>query len=83
LAKQLGEEARVLGPHAPLPATGVVILDLPLAKGLEFDRVIVADASAEVYPDTPLARRQLYTCISRAMHEVTLISQGPLSPLLG
>ncbi len=83
LAKQLGEEARVLGPHDPLPATGVVILDLPLAKGLEFDRVIVADASAEVYPDTPLARRQLYTCISRAMHEVTLISQGPLSPLLG
>ena len=83
LAKQLGEEARVLGPHDPLPAQGVVILDLPLAKGLEFDRVIVADASAAVYPDTPLARRQLYTCISRAMHEVTLISQGPLSPLLG
>lgn len=40
------------------------------------------DAQAEVYPDEPLARRSLYTAVSRAMHRVTLVSQGPLSPLL-
>ncbi|MBP3886017.1 MAG: ATP-binding domain-containing protein, partial [Olsenella sp.] len=55
---------------------------LPLAKGLEFDHVIVPDAQAEVYPDTPLARRRLYTAISRAMHEVDVISQGTMTPLL-
>ena len=82
LARQLGEEARLVGAHDALPASGVVFLDLSLAKGLEFDRVVVADASAEVYPDTPLARRRLYTCVSRAMHEVVLVAQGALSPLV-
>ncbi len=65
-----------------LPAEGVVLLDLALAKGLEFDQVIVPDAQAEVYPDTPLARRRLYTALSRAMHKVTVLSQGSLTPLL-
>ncbi|MEE1273323.1 MAG: ATP-binding domain-containing protein, partial [Olegusella sp.] len=53
-----------------------------LAKGLEFDRVIIPDAQADAYPDTPLARRRLYTAISRATHEVEILSQGPLTPLL-
>jgi hypothetical protein len=53
-----------------------------LAKGLEFDHVIVPDAQETVYPNTPLARRRLYTVISRAMHEATILAQGPLTPLL-
>ena len=36
----------------------------------------------EVYPDTPLARRRLYTALSRAMHRVTVLAQGPLTPML-
>ena len=65
-----------------LPKAGVVLLDLRLAKGLEFDHVIIPDAQAEVYPDTPLSRRRLYTAISRAMHKVTIIAQGAMTPLL-
>ena len=65
-----------------LPAAGVVIMTLAMAKGLEFDHVIIPDASATVYPDTPLARRRLYTAVSRAMHRVTLLAVGELSPLL-
>lgn len=65
-----------------LPAQGVVLLDLALAKGLEFDRVIIADAQAEVYGNDELSRRRLYTAISRAMHRVTIVSQGPMTPLL-
>ena len=65
-----------------LPAQGVVLLDLALAKGLEFDRVIIADAQAEVYGNDELSRRRLYTAISRAMHRVTIVSQGPMAPLL-
>jgi DNA helicase-2/ATP-dependent DNA helicase PcrA len=57
-------------------------MDLALAKGREFDHVVVADAQAEVYPDTPLARRRLYTAVSRAMHRVTVLAQGELTPLL-
>jgi len=59
-----------------------VLMDLRLAKGLEFDHVIIPDAQQEVYPATPLARRQLYTAISRAMHKVTILAQGEMSPLL-
>ena len=60
----------------------MVLLTLALAKGLEFDQVIIADADGRDYPSTPLARRRLYTAISRAMHKVTLLAQGDLSPLL-
>ena len=82
LSRQLGSDVTVMGHSEKLPAAGVVLMDLSLAKGLEFDHVIVPDAQAETYPDTPLARRRLYTAVSRAMHRVTLISQGDLSPLL-
>ncbi len=82
LSKQLGERVVTVRNGKKLPAEGVVLMDLPLAKGLEFDHVIVPDAQETVYPDTPLARRRLYTAISRAMHKVDLISQGGISPLL-
>ncbi|WP_322154934.1 HelD family protein [Paratractidigestivibacter sp.] len=81
LAKQLGEAVTVLGKDSDLPAAGVVLLPLRVAKGLEFDHVVIPDAQAEVYPDTPLCRRRLYTAISRAMHRVTILAQGPLTPL--
>ncbi|WP_322152178.1 HelD family protein [Paratractidigestivibacter sp.] len=81
LAKQLGEAVTVLGKDSDLPAAGVVLLPLRVAKGLEFDHVVIPDAQAEVYPDTPLCRRRLYTAISRAMHRVTVLAQGPLTPL--
>ena len=83
LTKQLGDGALAIGKDSDLPRKGVVLLSLRVAKGLEFDHVIVPDAQAEVYPDTPLARRRLYTALSRAMHRVTVLSQGPLTPLLG
>ncbi len=82
LAKQLGDAAKVIRGGSALPAEGVVLLPLRVAKGLEFDHVIVPDAQAEVYPDTPLARRRLYTALSRAMHRVTVLAQGPLTPML-
>ena len=82
LHKQLRERAEVLGKDSDLPKSGVVLLSLRVAKGLEFDHVVIPDAQADVYPDTPLARRRMYTAISRAMHRVTVLSQGPMTPLL-
>lgn len=63
-----------------LPA-GIAILPIYLAKGLEFDSVIVNNVSADEYPDTN-EQGILYTICSRAMHELVMISIGQPSPLI-
>ena len=79
----LGDRAvRIRSESGRLPVSGAVILDLPLAKGLEFDRVILADAGPDSYPDSLLGRHRLYTAVSRATHRIALLSEGPLTPLL-
>ena len=65
-----------------MPKSDVVLLDVKLAKGLEFDHVIVPDVQEGAFPNEPLRRHRLYTAISRATQRVTLISNGPLSNLL-
>lgn len=82
IARQLKGIAREVRSEDRLPGSGVIVLDLRLAKGLEFDEVIIPDAQEAVYPDEPLARRQLYTAVSRAMHRITILSQGPMTPML-
>lgn len=82
LARQLGRDVKLLSRDEALPAKGVIVMDLKLAKGLEFDRVIIPDAQIDVYPDTPIARRRLYTAISRATHVVEIYSQNKMSTLL-
>ncbi|QWT17932.1 UvrD-helicase domain-containing protein [Collinsella sp. zg1085] len=81
-AKQLDNLVPFVRRNEVLPATGAVIMTLDMAKGLEFDHVIIADADERNYPDTLLARRRLYTAISRAMHQVSLFAVGSWTPLL-
>ena len=79
----LGDDAPpILGRNDALPASGVVMITLELAKGLEFDQVIIPDASDKLFPDEPLARRRLYTTISRATRKVCVLALGKLTPLL-
>lgn len=79
----LSEAAPVLiGGNGSLPESGVILITLKLAKGLEFDQVIIPDASKALFPDNPLSRRRLYTTISRATREITIVAQGSLTPLL-
>ena len=61
---------------------GVHVTCVPEVKGLEFDHVIVPDASASTYPDTPEARRSLYVALTRACHQLVLAAPGRMSPLL-
>ncbi len=82
VARALGEGAVVVGERDSLPDAGVAVLPLALAKGLEFDRVIIPDASARVFPATDLARRRLYTALSRATRHVTILADGELTELL-
>lgn len=60
---------------------GVVVVPAYLSKGIEFDAVIIYDASAHVYGDESL-RRTFYTACTRAMHYLQLYSVGEPSPFL-
>ena len=59
---------------------GIVVIPAYLAKGIEFDAVIIYDASKDVYSDESV-RRLFYTACTRAMHELQLYSVGEVSPL--
>jgi len=60
---------------------GVIVIPAYLAKGIEFDAVIIYNASAQVYGDERL-RRLFYTACTRAMHYLQLYSVGEPSPFL-
>ncbi|KOS68358.1 helicase [Lysinibacillus contaminans] len=60
---------------------GIVVIPAYLAKGIEFDAVIIYDASAEVYGNESL-RRLFYTACTRAMHHLQLYSVGEPSHFL-
>ncbi|WKN28309.1 AAA family ATPase [Apilactobacillus kunkeei] len=60
---------------------GVVIMPIYLAKGLEFDSVIAWNVSKDNYPNDDYVGT-LYTIATRAMHHLTLISNGPVSPII-
>ncbi|MCM3602733.1 UvrD-helicase domain-containing protein [Robertmurraya korlensis] len=60
---------------------GVVVVPSYLSKGIEFEAVIIYDASEHVYDDESL-RRVFYTACTRAMHYLQLYSIGEPSPFL-
>ncbi|MCB2377299.1 AAA family ATPase [Hymenobacter sp. BT635] len=60
---------------------GVVITTAHLAKGLEFDEVIVPFASARTYK-TEVDKSMLYVACTRAMHQLTLTYSGELTTFL-
>lgn len=57
---------------------GVLVLPTYLAKGIEFDAVIIFNASEAEYGDESL-RRLFYTACTRAMHELHLVSHGVIT----
>ncbi|MBB6669095.1 HelD family protein [Cohnella nanjingensis] len=60
---------------------GICIAPAHLAKGLEFDMVVVPSADARVYR-TELDKSLLYIACTRAMHKLTLTYCGELTPFL-
>lgn len=60
---------------------GVCVIPVYLAKGIEFDAVIVADASVTQYKSQH-DRKLLYTACTRAMHHLTVLSPGESSPFI-
>lgn len=60
---------------------GVIITTAHLAKGLEFDAVIVPFVSARTYK-TEVDKSMLYVACTRAMHQLTLTYTGHLTGFL-
>ena len=60
---------------------GAVVIPSYMAKGLEFDAVIVHDASEENYC-SELDRRLLYIACSRALHRLSLYHSGNKSQFI-
>ena len=73
----LGSDAPMsVSGHEALPKSGAFLIELPLAKGLEFDNVILADADSESYPDDELGKHCLYTAMSRATRHLAILAKG-------
>ncbi|MED4039691.1 RNA polymerase recycling motor HelD [Niallia taxi] len=60
---------------------GVVVVPAYMSKGIEFDAVIIYNASGQVYADESL-RKLFYTACTRAMHYLQLYSVGAPSKFL-
>ena len=60
---------------------GIIITTAHMAKGLEFDQVIVPFACSDTY-NTDLDRSMLYVACTRAMHKLDLTYFGELTPFL-
>jgi ATP-dependent exoDNAse (exonuclease V) beta subunit len=62
--------------------SAAALLTVSQAKGLEFDRVIVADPSG-ILAQSPNGGHDLYVAITRATHRLTVVYSGSLPPSLG
>ncbi|REK71400.1 RNA polymerase recycling motor HelD [Paenibacillus paeoniae] len=60
---------------------GVMVIPVYLAKGVEFDAVLVCDVSLDAY-GRDNERKLLYTACTRAMHRLHLYTTGDWSPFV-
>ena len=56
-------------------AKGIIVTSAHMAKGLEFDEVIVLRVDDKNY-STPIDKSMLYVAVTRAMHKLTLTYHG-------
>jgi DNA helicase-2/ATP-dependent DNA helicase PcrA len=61
---------------------GVDVTDVAQVKGLEFDYVVMVDVNATSYPVVNWARHLLHIGVTRAAHQLWLVSTDEPSPLI-
>ncbi|MFP4975263.1 RNA polymerase recycling motor HelD [Paenibacillus sp. CN-4] len=81
LAAQGVPGLKLVTKNTPTFDKGTLILPVYLAKGVEFDAVLVYDASAEAY-HRENERKLFYTACTRAMHRLLLFSVGEWTPFI-
>jgi len=62
--------------------TGIVVLPACLAKGLEFDAVVIYNADSTGYTEDELDIKLLYVAMTRPLHRLYIYHTGELTPLL-
>ncbi|GAD16567.1 DNA helicase [Lentilactobacillus otakiensis DSM 19908 = JCM 15040] len=77
---ELGVKSTLIRTENQRLVKGIIVVPSYLAKGLEFDSVIMWDASKACYPDES-DRQLVYTIATRAMHRLTVVAIKELSPI--
>ena len=79
LARVLPEGA--LGDSTDMLDAQVALLTVGQSKGLEFDRVVLADP-AGIIAQSPVGGHDLYVAVTRATHRLTIAYEGDLPAML-
>lgn len=72
-------ELRLITKNTPTFEKGVQVIPAYLAKGVEFDAVLIYDASTQTY-QRENERKLFYTACTRAMHVLQLYTTGEWTP---
>ncbi len=72
---------KLIGPNTKTYQKGIIIIPAYLAKGIEFDAVLIYNAASTVYK-MEKERNLFYTACTRAMHELILFVNGEVSPFI-
>ncbi|MEX0745175.1 MAG: 3'-5' exonuclease [Phycisphaeraceae bacterium] len=75
------ERLQLLSENSAAFGRGIIVCTAHMAKGLEFDRVIVPEVTSMNYA-TDMDRNLLYVACTRAMHRLALTHSGPLASFL-
>ena len=88
----LGEDPQIFDARADLPGTGAdvtqhlkpILVPASLAKGLEFDHVVLAEPAEIVAgePDQVTGLRRLYVCLTRAVTSLVVVHAAELPAAL-
>ncbi|MEK5493931.1 RNA polymerase recycling motor HelD [Paenibacillus sp. FSL R7-0297] len=74
-------ELRLITKNTPTFEKGVQVIPAYLAKGVEFDAVLIYDASPQTY-QRESERKLFYTACTRAMHVLQLYTTGEWTPFI-
>ncbi|MDZ5609090.1 RNA polymerase recycling motor HelD [Bacillus pseudomycoides] len=80
-ALQTSLQVRLIKKETSSFDTGILIIPSYLSKGVEFDAVIIYDASKKKY-SRESERKLFYTACTRAMHELYIYSVGEMNAFL-
>lgn len=81
LLKEKKNVSVITGKEKDYPG-GIVLIPCYLAKGLEFDVVIIANASKDMYTESELDVKLLYVAMTRPLHELYIYSLGEKTKIL-
>ncbi|UOF91550.1 UvrD-helicase domain-containing protein [Fodinisporobacter ferrooxydans] len=72
---------RLITKKTPTFEKGTLVIPAYLAKGVEFDAVLIYDASSQTY-HRESERKLFYTACTRAMHQLLLYTTGEWTPFI-